>query len=218
MKNAEFVDLVINQAKDNNVDAVPPRRYILRMGRASSMNLIAQKLLERTLYREASLFTTIECIELEASDRIKCPLVDLRRCGTLMRSKKPLPKPIFSRLGSSIKNVRSIDGGFEFSIGYENQIRRDKKRKYQHKGEVFIYLGSDMHIYIPDEEIYNLSLDLITLETEKCGCDDECKSAWDYEFIVPDRFLKIVVDETVQKILLRKQTPEDQNPNGVNGS
>jgi len=218
LKNSEFVDLVINQAKDNNIDSVPPRRYILRMGRASSINLIAQKLLERTLFREASLFTTLECIELERSDRVNCPLVDLRRCETLMKSKKPLPKPVFSRLGSSIKNIRSVDGGFEFSIGYDTQIRRDKKRKYSYKSDVTVYIGSDLHIYIPDEEIYHLSLDLITLETEKCGCGDECKSGWDYEFIVPDRFVKIVIDETVQKILLRKQTPEDQNPNGINGN
>lgn len=218
MKNSELVDLIINQAKDNNIDAVPPRRYILRMARATSIFLISQKLLERTLYRESSLYTTINCIELERSDRINCPLVDLRRCDILMKSKKPLPKPIFSRLGSSLKNIRSVDGGFEFTIGYENQIRRDKKRKYKFKGDVYVYLGSDGHLYIPDEEIYHLSLDLITMETEKCGCGDDCKSAWDYEFIVPDRFQKTVIDETVQKILLRKQTPEDQNPNGVNGN
>ena len=217
MSNEELVDLIINQAKDNNVDSVPPRRYILRMARTSSINLIAQKLLERTLYREASLFTTIECIELERTDRIKCPLVDLRRCDTLMKSTKPLPKPIFSRLGASFKNIRSVDGGFEFSIGYESQIRRDKNRKHSYGKDVYVYLGSDGYLYTP-EEIYHLSLDMITIETEKCGCDDECKSGWDYEFIVPDRFVKAVVDETVQKILVRKQTPEDQNPNLINGN
>lgn len=218
MLNSELVDLIINQARDNNVDAVPPRRYILRMARTSSINLIAQKLLERTLFRESSLYTTLECIQLEKSEIINCPLIYLRRCQTLMKSLKPIPRPIFSRLGASIKNMRSVDGGFEFSIGYDSQIRRDKKRKYNYSKEVFVYLGSDGYLYIPDEEIYHLSLDLITIETEKCDCDDNCKSAWDYEFIVPDRFLKVVVDETVQKILLRKQTPEDINPNGINGS
>lgn len=214
-----MVDLIINQARENNVDSTIPRRYILRMAQISSINLIAQKLLERTLSRESSLYTSCECIEFERADRIKCPLIDLRRCEILMKSVKPLPKPIFSRLGSSIKNIRSVDGGFEFSMGYETQIRRDKKRKYQYDKEVFVYLASDGHLYIPDEEIYHLSLDLITTETEKCDCEnDECKSAWDYEFIVPDRFVKTVVDEVIQKVLLRKQTPGDLNPNGIEGN
>lgn len=84
--------------------------------------------------------------------------------------------------------------------------------------QVFVYLGTDMHLYIADEEIYNLSLDLITLDTEDCDCEDNCKSAWDYEFKAPDRFLMNIIDETVKRLVMHKQMPEDQNPNNVEGA
>lgn len=218
MKNKDFVDLIINQMKSMNVDEVPPRRFILATGRMYAKDLIAQKLLDRSLFREANIYSSIECIELEKSDTIRCPLLFLRRCGILMKSVKPLPDLIFSRLGASVRNIRSVDGGYEFSIGYEHQIRNNKKRKYVYKNELFIYIGTDNHIYIPDHEIEYLSLDLITLETEKCECEENCNSGWEYEFIVPDRLLKSVIDQTVSKALLYKQLPEDQNPNLVNGN
>lgn len=218
MTNQELVDNIIVQIRTNDVDSVPPRRFILNTARSITTTLISQKLLERTLTRDTYLYTTINCVEFEKSDRIKCPILDLRRCNTLMKSKKPLPKPIFSRLGSSIKNIRSVDGGFEFTLGYEQQIRRNNNRKYKYDEDIFVYLGTDGHLYIPDNEIYLLSLDLITLETEDCDCEDNCKSAWDYEFKVTDRFLQNVIDYTIQKLVLYKQMPQDQNPNNVEGA
>jgi len=217
MKHSDLVDLIIVQIKSNNVDEVPPRRFILKSARAITTTLISQKLLERTLSREISLYTTVDCVEFEKSERIKCPIVDLRRCNTLMKSKKPIPAPIFSRLGASIKNIRSIDDSFSFTISYQEVLRNAKNRKYKYDEDIAIYLGSDGHLYIPDNEIYLLSLDVLTLFTEDCDCEDGCKSAWDYEFIVPDRFLMNVVDLTSQKLLTYKQLPADQNPNNVVG-
>lgn len=216
MRNSEFVDLVINQMKANNVDEVPPRRFILQVGRVYAKNFISQKLSDRTLFRESNIYTTIECVEMKKVEAINCPLVSLRRCQTLMKSVKVLPELIYSRLGSSIKNIQSVDGGFQFTIGYEEQIRNNSKRKYQFD-EVYAYVGTDNHLYIPNEEIYTLMLDLITLKTEDCGCGEECKSAWEYEFIVPDRLLQTVVDQTVNRAMIYKQLPQDQNPDNVVG-
>lgn len=218
MTNAQLVDNIIVQIRANNVDGVPPRRFILNTARDIATTLISQKLLERTLTRDTYLYTTIDCVEFEKSERVKCPILDLRRCNILMKSKKPLPKPIFSRLGSSIKNIRSVDGGFEFTLGYEQQIRRNNNRKYKYDKDIFVYLGTDGYLYIPDNEIYLLSLDLITLETDECDCEENCKSAWDYEFKVPDRFLQNVIDYTIQKLVLYKQIPTDENPNNVEGT
>jgi len=132
-----------------------------------------------------------------------------------MRSKKPIPAPIFSRLGASIKNIRSVDDSFSFTIAYQEVLRSTKNRKYRYDEDIAIYLGSDGHLYIPDNEIYLLSLDVLTLFTEDCDCEDGCKSAWDYEFIVPDRFLMNVVDLTSQKLLTYKQLPADQKPDDI---
>jgi len=63
-----------------------------------------------------------------------------------------------------------------------------------------------------------VSLSLITLELydlEQCSaCSQEkCKSAWDFEFIVPDKLLEVVISETLKEISINRQIQEDQNPN-----
>lgn len=218
MTNAQFVDKIIEQVRANNVDGSIPRRYILFTGRDIVTTLISQKLKERTLFNDMGIYTPYDCVEFKKVESIKCPLIQLRMCKTLMKSEKPLPKPIYSRLGSSIKNIRSVDGGFTFTIGQETAIRRDSRRKYKADFDIKVYIGSDNHLYIPDHEIYTLSLDLITIETEKCDCDDDCRSNWEYEFIVPDRFVAQVMDLTLQKVLTYKQIPEDNNPNNIDGN
>ena len=142
-------------------------------------------------------------------------------CKTLMKSKKPLPKLVFSRLGSSIKDIISLDGDFVFSLVDEAQYRRNKKRKEQLKEQVFVYLGTDNHLYIPDREILSVDLTLLTLnkeEAEDCSsCSDSngCSNNWEVEFVCPDKLIEAVKDVTLQRLSVTRQLQEDQNPNNV---
>lgn len=222
MIKREFVSKVVNAMKLNNRDEHISRRFILSVGKSISKNLISQKLLDRTIFSELNLYTTIPCFEFEQIEAIRCPLVEFKMCNVLMKSKKPLPEPVFSRLGASIKDIVSLDGNFRFTYLDKGQYQRNKKRQHSLKGEVYVYLDTDMHLYIPDEEIYSIDLTLLTMDTEdveNCSsCSDKkCLSKLDSEFIVPDKLSEVVFSETLKILGVNRQIRADVNPNNQEG-
>lgn len=220
MNNSEAVSKIVNTLKSLSKDNRISRRYILHVLRDRAKNLIAQKLGERTINNEVNLYTEVKCIKLEKVEVVNCPIISFRMCRTLMRSVKPLPELIFSRLGSSIKEITSIDGMFDFTLVTEDQYRRNKKRMYSLDSEVYVYLGTDNHIYIPDHEIQSLDIELITMKTEEvdeCSecVEDKCLSGWEYNLTIPDKLEDVVFKEALQIISMNKQIQQDPNPNGI---
>lgn len=208
----------------NTKDGHISRRYVLKLLRDFSKNLLSKKLMDRTLALESNLYTKLECLEFEKVEMVKCPIIEFRMCRTLMKSKCKLPDPIFSRLGASITEIVSLDGMYELKLISAEQYRRNQKRKYSIDGEVYIYLAEDGHLYIPDEEIYSLNVTFMTLfpeEADECSeCKkDDCKSGWDYPFIGSDKLDDVVFKEVLQILgSTYKATQEDQNQNGIEGN
>lgn len=223
MTNLEFVSQITGILKSNNKDNKIPKRLILKVGQDSATFLIAQKLMDRTILSDTNLFSTIPCFEFEQIESVKCPSIEFRMCNTLMKSKKPLPKLVFSRLGASVRDVVSLDGNFTFTFVDETQYRRNKKRQQTLKNQVFVYLGTDNHLYIPDREILSLDITILTPDTigaeQASQCSErDCRSFWSYSFVCPDKLVETVKDTTLQKLMLSKQIIEDQNPNSVEGA
>lgn len=221
MTNLEFVSQISGILKSDNKDNKIPKRLILKVGQDVATFLVAQKLLDRTISNETNLYTTIPCFEFEQINVKDCPSIEFRLCDILMKSKKPLPKLVFSRLGASIKDVVSIDGDFTFSFVDEAQYRRNKKRPQQLKNQIFIYLGTDNHLYIPDREIHSLDLTILTLNTtniEDCSSCleiDACKNSWSSPFIAPDKLLEVIKETTLQRLSMTRQITQDNNPNSI---
>lgn len=224
MTNNTIVSEVVNIFRTNNKDNRIPRRFILKLLQDAASFLIAQKWGERSLLSDTNIYTPIPCFEFKKINVRECPSIEFRYCKTLMKSKKPLPKLLFSKLGGSIKDIVSLDGEYRFTFIDESQYRRNKNRKYKTKNEVYLYLGSDNHLYIPDEEIYTVDLNLLTLdsiEAENCSsCSDKnvCESNWDKEFKCADKLLEAVKDLVLQRIGVTKQIRPDQNPDSQEGN
>jgi hypothetical protein len=220
----DIVSQVANILKTLNKDNRFSRRFILRTLEDSAEFLISQKWGERSLLSETNLYTNIPCFEFKKIDIKECPSIEFRLCKTLMKSKKPLPKPIFSRLGASIKDVVSMDGEFTFTFVDEAQYRRSKKRQHKLKNEVYIYLGVDGHLYIPDKEIFSIDLNVLSTDTiaaedcSECKEKDACKNNWDYPFIINSRLIEAVKDMSLQRLGISRQIQSDNNPNSVEGN
>ena len=220
MKNLEIVSRVVNSLRNLTADGHISRRYVLNVLRGISKNLIAQKLMDRTIDSDINLTSLITCFELKKVDSVKCPIIDFRLCKILMKSKKKLPELIYSRLGSSIKEIVSVDNKFRLIVTSLEKYRRDKKRKYKVKTEISAYIDEEGYLYIPDHEIYAVNVRLITMNTESVTtCEDEsCKSGWEYEFIVPDKLAEAVFKEGLNTLLgSYKQIQPDINPNTIEG-
>lgn len=224
MTNSEAVSKVINSFKYLNKDERIPKRYVLRLLRDSAKNLISQKLLDRTITEEDNLYTKLQCFEFQKVDIVSCPILEFRKCNTLMKSKKPLPELVFSRLGNSIKEVTSVDDLTEVYLTTPAQYRRDRKRKYYSTKDTYLYVDVDNFAYIVDKPIYSVNITLLTLKTdeveEASSCSDEanCKSGWEYEFIVPDKLQDTVFKEVLQILSSTYAARRaDENPNNVIG-
>lgn len=224
MTNREITSEIVNILRTNNKDNRLSRRFILSLLRDSAEFLISQKWGDRSILSETSLYTYLPCFEFEKVNVKECPSLEFRLCNILMKSKKPLPKLIFSRLGSSIRDIVSLDGNFIFTYVDELQYRRNKKRQHKLKNEVYIYLGSDNHLYIPDEEILTVDLTILTTDTtciEDCSAcmeKDACKSLWDCEFKISFKILEAVKDMALARLGVTKQIREDQNPDSQEGN
>lgn len=216
MTNNEVVSRITNGYQLLNKDDRINRRYILQVARDTAKFLISQKLRDKSLFREDNLFTTIDCFELEKKDKFECDIVEFKSCEKLMKSIKELPPLVYSRYGNSIKEVTAIDYHKEFKKSTISQFRRNKKREL--KADSSFYYVRDNFLYIPESEVESVSLYILTVDEylamKSSSCNENpCKSAWDYEFKIPDKLLKPLFDIVREEIGLHKQLVEDTNPN-----
>lgn len=225
MTNSEAVSKTINTFKYLNKDEHISRRYVLKLLKDSSKNLISQKLLDRTILNDENIYTLIPCLEFEKIDIIRCPIIEFRTCRIIMKSKKPLPNLIYSRNGNSIKEIISVDGLTDIYLTTPQKYRNSLKRKFNITKDVYLYVDSDNYAYILDKEILAVNIKLLTLDTDTVddisGCSEDtiCKSGWDYEFVVPDKLEEVVFKEVLQILsstyAVRRQ---DENPNNIVGA
>lgn len=216
MDNNNLVSRIQSLLKGTSKDGRISRRLILKTAESKTKFLIAQKLNDRSLYREQNLYQTISCIELIDQDIIRCPIIEFKSCRGLKRSKLKLPELVHSKYGTSLKEVTSIDGQYSFEPITPTQYRLNKKRTLKTKTDYFYV--QDGYLYLPDSEvemvdIIVLTTDLYDLEQCSSCSENKCKSAWDFEFICPDKLLEVVIQETIKELSLNKQIREDVNPN-----
>ena len=201
-------------SKDNRI----PKRYILKVVKDIATFLIAQKLGDRSLYKESNPYITISCFELEPIEVVKCDIIEFRRCKSIMKSKNKLPKLIDSKYGASLKEVTALDDETDFKFTTPAQYRRDKNRgesdyKYYYIKDGYLYL---LDVTVPRVNLYVLTLDEENIEScDKCN---DCKSLWEYDLNIPDKLLEAVTQETLKTISIRKQIPRDENANTQEGN
>ena len=185
---------------------------------------MAQKLRDKSLFREEGLFKTISCFRLKEDNLVKCDIVEFRRCNSLMKSVNKLPELIYSRYGSSIRSIYSIDGNRTYTPITLKKFSLESKRQYSNTSSQKFYYIRDGYLYLPNSTTELVDLDLLTLEeelidelSECCGDDTEgasCTSIWDREFNISDKLSEAVIQDTLNEVLSTyKQIVPDENPN-----
>ena len=215
MNNGEIVSRISNQLRMITKDDYISNRFVLSTAQSIARKFITQKIQRRSIDRDMSLYKEIKCIEFETVDTFSCKYVEFQSCEKLSKSKVKIKDLVFTRYGSSIKELYSIDRQVSFSESTLYQLRTNSDRLGGATNNENKFYILDDYIYVPDEiEALSglvLSLDQYELD-ESCGCNDNCESAWDKEFICPDSMLEDVIGYAVQNIAMTKQIPEDEKP------
>lgn len=221
MTNAKFVSRVVNGLRALTKDDHVSKRYILGIGQNKSKFYIAQKLLDKSLFKEENLFRYLNCFKFREESTIKCGIYEFARCESLMKSVKKVPAIVFSRYGASILSITSIDGMTKFTPTTLSNygLFRDRKDADKFRDRTRFYYIKDGYIYLPDSEIEMVNIVYIPFDESKvnaaseCSDEDNCKSIWDMEFIVPDKLSEQVITETINEVSQSKGIPIDENPN-----
>jgi hypothetical protein len=221
ISNGEFVSRVVNGLKALTKDSHVSARYILGIGKVKSKFLMAQKLDELTLFKEEGLITNIDCFRLDRIKSRDCGIVEFTLCDNLMKSCEKIPEGLFGKIGPSIFSVTSVDGSVDYRYITPRRYSDIKKRKYRKSGAGYFYVKDD-YLYLPDSKNELVDISMVTLDIDKAAevseCSgvkcDPCKSKFDSTFVCPDRFLDLVVRETIQEVgTFYRTSVEDENPN-----
>ena len=215
----EIVSRIENSLNTLTKDTFIPRRYILSVFKSKAEFFMAQKLFDKTLFRETSLFKWIECVTLIEDDVIKCGKLEFKRCESLMKSKKKLPKLLWSRFGASIILITNLDHSEEYKLisqlDYKNLLKRPNADKFLGK---FAILYPDNYLYIPNSTVKKINVLIYTLDEkadDMSECDNkchDCESYWDKEVFISDKVREAVIQETLKEISMRVQIPKDESP------
>lgn len=216
--NSEFVSRVSNNLRALTKDGHISDRLILKTGRVKAKFLMAQKLDEMTLFKEDGIISTVECFRLERIDYKTCDIFEFRLCDDIMKSENKLPDGIFGKNGSGIISVVSMDGSLKYNYITPNSFSNLQKRKYRRDTSNYFTI-KDGYLYLPNSTNELVEIRMIATNRkeveEVSSCKDcNCKNIWDYEFVCPDRFLDLVVKDTLQELgSIYRTSPVDSNPN-----
>ncbi len=218
--NAEFVSRIANGLKALTKDGRVNRRHVLAIGQDKARFLMSQKLDELSLFREEGIMTHVSCFEMEEVPFIECDFIEFKNCKSIMKSKKELPEGLFGKIGAGIIQVTSADDSITFDGATSRVYRTTLNFKYKRTGW-YPYLIKNKHLYLPDSEIEVVNLLMFIIEKYKaaeasacCEIEEKCKSFWDYEFVCPDRFLDLVIKDTMAEMAtIYRTSVEDTNPN-----
>jgi hypothetical protein len=217
MSKKEIVSRILTELRQKVKDRWMSKRFVLHILEQKMTFFLSQKLRDRTLYRESNLFSSINCYELEKVDTVKTDIVEFKSADAVMKGKEKLPELIFSRYGSSVRYVSTLDQSQRVYPTTPTDFIRNKDRKSNHN-PIGFYVR-DGYAYLVNTEIEGVFLELLTLDTKRAqelneGSDfDACQSALNYDFIGSDKLQELVIQETIKEIMgTYMQIQPDENP------
>lgn len=221
--NGEIISRIANGLKALSKDSHISGRYIINIAKTKAKFLMSQKWDEMSLNKEDDLIKSVPCFRLKRIKSKDCGIVEFRLCDKLMKSCEKLPEVLSGKKGPSILSVMSIDGSLTYRYITPRQYSDIKRRKYKSGSQGYFYI-KDEYLYLPDSLNEIVDLELITTDKDEADCVSECtesgdietgcKSKLESEFVCPDRFLDLVIKDTIQEIATFYRTSqEDENPN-----
>ena len=221
--NGEIISRIANGLKALVKDSHISGRYIIGVARTKAKFLMGQKNDEMTLFKEDALISNIPCVRLKRVKTKDCDIVEFRLCDKLMKSCEKLPEGISGKNGAGIFSVINIDGSVNYRYITPRRFTDVKKRKYRTGKAGYFYI-MDGYVYLPDSENELVDIAMIVIDKDEADCISECtdsegaesgcNSKLDLEFVCPDRFLDLVVKDTIQEMAnFYRTSVSDENPN-----
>lgn len=201
-------------------------RYILYLYGIKRSKYLRQELnnLQRTV---DIIITQTLCLELEEVNVLQCGL-DLD-CETIVRTKKPIPKPLELHIKSAITSVRPIKR-IAPSFNFISKERAVFSQFAVFANGIYAFLDNDMHIYFVSQ-LDTLSLiDCISVTGifedplaladyyNCCGCETQtkCFDLLKSEYPLQPHYIDLIKNEIINELVNKFKIPEDTENNSDN--
>lgn len=164
------------------------------------------------------------CLELEEVSVNECN-VDYD-CGTIMRTKRPIPKPLELHLKSAITNIKPTTK-IALPFNFVNKERAILSKYAGFNNSIYAFLDVDLHIYLVSESNAVKLIECITVDgifedplelanyLNCCGCEipQPCFSEDITEYPLSAHHIDYIREEIIQSLIGTLQIPEDKNNN-----
>lgn len=159
------------------------------------------------------------CLEMKESSISDCN-IDYD-CGTIMKSIKPIPKPLELHIRSGITKVKPTTK-IALPFNFLNKERAIVSHFSPFGSSIYTFLDSDLHIYMISTSITVKLIDCLTvagifespeqLKNYKncCGCNDvTCYDPLTTEYPLPAHHIDAIRTEIIQTLIGTLNLPED---------
>lgn len=172
---------------------------------------------------DTSILQTL-CLELEEVNVNQCGLD--YDCETIMRTKKPVPKPLELHLKSAITSVKSTNR-IDVPFNFVEKTRAVFSKYSPFNRAVYAFLDDDMHIYLVSESEIVRMVECITVTaifeepldlkdyTNCCKCINAptCFNEDTTEYPLQSHHIDNIREEIIKTLVRTLQIPNDNNNN-----
>ena len=204
-------------------DSEITNRYITYLYGIKRAKYLRQDLNNYQRTTDISITQTL-CLELEEVSVNQCGL-DLD-CDTILRTVKPIPKPLELHIKSAITSVKPSNIlAVPFNFTTKAKVIYSKHSPFN-KG-IYAFLDNDLHIYLVSElntlkllecitltGIFENPLDLLNY-VNCCGCVDAvpCFNQETIDYPLQPHYIDVIKNEIVTELVKLKQIKEDKENN-----
>lgn len=164
------------------------------------------------------------CLEVEEVNISECG-IDYE-CGTIMRTVKPIPKPLELHLRSAITSIKP-NNRISVPFNFVNKDRAIYSKYSKYNKSIYTFLDNDLYLYFISQSNAIKLLDCVTvtgifedpLELKNykncCGCNDAqiCFDIMKTDYPLQSHNIDYIREEIIQNYIRTLQIPEDKQNN-----
>lgn len=200
--NREAISDIINDLRKLSIDDRISERFVLSKLKEFNALYLKRENDKRRLFYYDDIWQEIPCIEMKEVDYINCGNINAPRYIRYTKSVEPLPEFYTYANGNLIRDVVSIDGGYDYQPLNERDYRKVLKREFSFENRY--YWITNGHLVIPNGPL-KVTVTGCFIDPDKAemlnSCNKEsCINVLDHKFPCPAHLYAVVRQETTKDL------------------
>jgi len=214
----DVISRLRNSIKATHIEAGLTDRMIYSVFKKYASLLMKELDQKGKLLGFASVFETLNYVELEEVDKVEATCMCIKSYSTFRKTKLPMPMFIEGFKGPMVRSITSLDGSVSVkltTLDSYNTLSKSKNFKYN-KDKYAWYLND--RLYFPNIDWPAVRIEGIfedDISMFNCG-EDKCLIRQKQSLNVPDYIIARIEEFSIKELMGRMQVPVDTITDNVN--